>query len=62
MQRLLKVLLSTSLAVEHLQSFFFFTLFHCSSEELLSLLHSGGFRHTQGALSLNLSPFSIRIM
>lgn len=61
MLRLLKVLLSTSLAVEHLQSFFF-TLFHCSSEELLSLLHSGGFRHTQGALSLNLSPFSIRIM
>lgn len=65
MLRFLKVLMSTSLAVEHLQSFFY--TFHCSSEELLLLLHSDGFRHLQGALSpmtwsLNSSSFSIRIL
>lgn len=39
------MLMSTSLAVEHLQSFFY--TFHCFSEELLPLLHSGGFRHLE---------------
>lgn len=48
MLRILKVLMSTSLAVERLQSFFY--TFRCSSEELLPLLHIGGFRHPQGAL------------
>lgn len=42
------MLMSTSLAVEHLQSFFY--TFCCSSEELLPRLHIGGFRHPQGAL------------